>query len=130
MIVNRPTSAPSALPVFARTSSAASGLRFCGMIDEPVDHASDRRTKPNCADDQITNSSASRERCPAQMATAESASSAKSRADTASSEFAIGFWKPSSAAVMSRSMGKPVPARAAAPSGLSFIRAIASPKRP
>ena len=30
-------------PTLARTSSAASGLRFCGMIDEPVVKASDRR---------------------------------------------------------------------------------------
>ena len=27
-------------PVLARASSAASGLRFCGMIDEPVVNAS------------------------------------------------------------------------------------------
>ena len=31
-----PSSAPMMRPVLARTSSAASGLRFCGMIEEPV----------------------------------------------------------------------------------------------
>jgi hypothetical protein len=46
----------------ARTSSAASGLRFCGMIDEPVVNLSDSFTKRNCGVDQITISSASRDR--------------------------------------------------------------------
>ena len=130
MMVKSWTSEPMARPDFARTSSAASGLRFCGMMLEPVDHASDIRTNPNWADDQITISSARRERCCAQIATALSASSAKSRALTQSSEFAIGRSKPSAFAVMWRSMGKPVPASAAAPSGLSFMRTTASVKRP
>ena len=50
-------------PTLARTSSAASGLRFCGMIEEPVVNLSERRTKPNCGVTQITISSASRDRC-------------------------------------------------------------------
>ncbi len=36
MTISRPVSAPTIRPAFARTSSAASGLRFCGMIEEPV----------------------------------------------------------------------------------------------
>ena len=87
-------------PALARTSSAASGLRFCGMIEEPVVNLSDRRRRPASGEDQITISSAKRERCTAQMAEAESVSSTKSRSATASSEFAIGWAKPSAFAVM------------------------------
>ena len=77
-------------PVLARTSSAASGLRFCGMIEEPVVNLSDSRMKPTSGDVQITISSASRDRCTAAIAAAASVSSTKSRSDTASSEFAVG----------------------------------------
>src|SRR3546814_19156984 len=38
---------PAIRPAWPRTNSAASGLRFCGMIDEPVDHWSASETKPN-----------------------------------------------------------------------------------
>ena len=60
-----------------------------------------------------------------------SVSSTKSRAETASSELAIGRSKPSAAEVISRSMGKDVPASAAAPSGFSLSRAprIGEPAR-
>ena len=58
-----PTSAPVMRPVLARTSSAASGLRFCGMIELPVVNASDSRMKRNGALHQITISSAKRDRC-------------------------------------------------------------------
>ena len=80
--------------------------------------------KPKPALNQITISSARRDRCIAQIEAAASVSSAKSRADTASSELAMGRSKPSSAAVMCRSMGKDVPASAAAPSGDSFTRSL------
>ena len=39
-------SEPLMRPVLARTSSAASGLRFCGMIELPVVNASLSRMKP------------------------------------------------------------------------------------
>ena len=117
-------------PGFARISSAASGFRFCGMIEDPVEKRSLKLTKRNCALDQITSSSANRDRCTAQIAAAARNSSAKSRSLTASSEFAIGRSNPSAFAVISRSIGKLVPASAAAPSGLSFIRARASRNRP
>ncbi len=77
-------------PTLARTSSAASGLRFCGMIEEPVVNRSESRTKPNCGVIQITISSAKRDRCMAAIAAAASVSSAKSRSATASSELAVG----------------------------------------
>lgn len=51
------------------------------------------------------------------MFKAERTSRAKSREATASREFRMGALKPSSLAVKWRSMGKPVPARAAAPRG-------------
>ena len=50
-------------PLCPRTSSAASGLRFCGMIDEPVEYWSESLTKPKGALAQMISSSASRERC-------------------------------------------------------------------
>ncbi len=117
-------------PDLARTNSAASGLRFCGMIDEPDVNLSESLTKLNCADDQMTISSAKRERCTAVRLAAASASTTKSRSETASSEFAAGRSKPSAFAVMSRSIGNDVPASAAAPSGSSLRRVRASAKRP
>ena len=42
-VTSSATSAPTIRAEWPRTSSAASGLRFCGMIDEPVDKASGRR---------------------------------------------------------------------------------------
>src|SRR5688572_27014421 len=113
-------SAPKMRPALPRTSSAASGLRFCGMIEEPVVKRSESFTKPKEGDDQFTISSAKRERCAAQIEAADSVSRMKSREDTASSEFAIGRSKPSDFAVALRSMGNDVPASAAAPSGDSF----------
>ena len=109
-------------PERARTSSAASGLRFCGMIEEPVVNLSDSRSRPTSGDDHITISSAKRDRCTAVIAPAASVSSTKSRSATASSEFAIGRLKPSAFAVIARSIGNEVPASAAAPSGLSLRR--------
>ncbi len=117
-------------PALARTSSAASGLRFCGMIEEPVVKRSESETRPTRGEHQITISSAKRDRCTAVIAAADNVSSTKSRSETASSEFAIGRSKPSASAVMSRSTGNAVPASAAAPSGDSFSRLRASAKRP
>ena len=109
-------------PDLPRTSSAASGLRFCGMIEEPVEKRSDSEAKPNCGVAHSTISSAKRERCVAQIAAAASVSSAKSRSETLSSELAVGRSKPSAWAVAWRSIGNEVPASAAAPSGHSFMR--------
>ncbi len=123
-------SAPITRPVLARTSSAASGLRFCGMIEEPVVNLSESRTRPTSGDVQITISSAKRDMCTAAIEAADSVSSTKSRSDTASSELAIGRSKPSALAVAWRSIGNEVPASAAAPSGDSFNRLRASANRP
>ncbi len=93
-------------PTLARISSAASGLRFCGMIELPVVNLSESFTKPNCDDDQITSSSAKRLRCMAQRLAALSVSRMKSRSETASSELAVGRSKPSAfAPSSSRSIG-------------------------
>ena len=96
MTIRRPWKAPAIRPTLARTSSAASGLRFCGMIEEPVVKRSERWMKPNCGVIQNTISSASRDRCTAAIAPAASISSAKSRSETPSSELAIGRSKPRS----------------------------------
>jgi len=100
------------------------------MIDEPVVNRSERRMNPNWGVIQMTISSAKRDRCTAVMEAAASTSRAKSRSDTPSSELAIGRSKPSSSAVLARSMGKDVPASAAEPSGHSLRRLRASAKRP
>ena len=86
--------------------------------------------KPNPADDQMTISSAKRERWTAQRLAAASVSMTKSRSETASSEFAVGRSKPSAFAVIVRSIGNEVPASAAEPSGDSLSRFRASAKRP
>ena len=62
-MVSSAISAPVIRPLLPRTSSAASGLRFCGMMELPVENRSESATKPNCALDQSTSSSAKRERC-------------------------------------------------------------------
>ncbi len=129
-MVRRPIRLPKIRPLLPRISSAASGLRFCGMIELPLEKSSAMRTKPNCGVDHKTSSSPRRDRWTAAIAAAARNSSAKSRSDTASIEFAIGWVKPSSAAVIARSIGKLVPARAAAPSGHSFNRARPSRSRP
>ena len=54
----------------ARSSSAASGFFFCGMIEEPEAHASETSQKPNSWLDHSTISAPSRDRCVAQVAAA------------------------------------------------------------
>ncbi len=103
MTMSSAVCAPMMRPVLARTSSAASGLRFCGMIEEPVVNLSDSFTSAVSGEVQITISSASRDRCTAVIEAAASVSMTKSRSETASSEFAAGRAKPSAFAVMSRS---------------------------
>ena len=88
-----------------RTSSAGSGFFLLGMIDEPVENASDARMNPKRGFDHHVISSASRLRWTIPSATAASTSTTKSRSLTASSEFAVTPSKPSSAAVPSRSSG-------------------------
>ena len=55
---------------FARSSSAASGFFFCGMIDEPDAQASATSQKPNSSLDHSTSSAPRRERWVAQVAAA------------------------------------------------------------
>jgi hypothetical protein len=100
------------------------------MIDEPVVKASLICMNPNSWLDQSTSSSAIRERCTEQIASALTASSRKSRLPTASSELSMGRSKPSASAVAARSIGNVVPARAALPRGDSFMRFAASTRRP
>ena len=99
MTVRSATSDPITRPVLPRTSSAASGLRFCGIMLEPVVQRSGSRTKPKGADIQMMISSASRDRCMAAIAAADRNSSRLSRSDTESSELRVGPSKPSAFAV-------------------------------
>jgi hypothetical protein len=54
----------------ARSSSAASGFFFCGMMLEPEANASEGSQKRNSSLDQSTISAPSCERCVAQVAAA------------------------------------------------------------
>ena len=113
----------------ARSSSAASGFFFCGMIEEPEAKLSSTSQNPNSSLDHSTISAPSRDRCVAQVAAAPSMSSTKSRLETASSEFCETDSKPSSRATARRSMGKFTPARAPAPSGSDPAAASTNRKR-
>ena len=114
----------------ARSSSAASGFFFCGMIDEPDAHVvATPRQKPNSSEDHSTISAPSRDRCVAQVAAALRKSSTKSRLETASIEFGTTPAKPSSDATSRRSVGKFTPASAPAPSGSSVVEPSTASKR-
>ena len=66
---------PTARPARPRTSSAMSGFRFCGMIEDPVVIDSGNETHPNSGDDHSTNSCAIRLKSSIVNATTCSASS-------------------------------------------------------
>ena len=70
IVVSTATRLPCRRPLLPRISSATSGFFFCGMIDEPVAHASANSTKPNSAVAHSVRSAASRERCTPVMAAA------------------------------------------------------------
>jgi hypothetical protein len=100
----------------ARSSSAASGFFFCGMIEEPDAHASETSQKPNSSLDHSTISAPSRDRCVAQVAAADRKSSTKSRLETASIEFGAPT-RSRARGEQPRSVSKFTPASAPAPSG-------------
>ena len=58
-----PVSRPIAVPALPRTSSAASGFFFCGIIELPVAALSSSSAKPYSADVHSTSSSPIRDRC-------------------------------------------------------------------
>ena len=129
MVTSSATRSPTTRPVLPRISSAKSGFFFCGMMDDPVENASDSSMNPNSELDHSTISSHSRDRCMHDTLHAYDRSSRKSRSDTASSEFGITREKPSSAAVICRSSGYVVPASAAEPSGLASAAVRAAARR-
>src|SRR5262245_4381932 len=115
---------------FARSSSAASGFFFCGMIDEDDAQASETSQNPNSSDDHSTISAPSRDRWVAHVEAAERKSKTKSRFETASIEFGTTPpAKPSSEATSSRSVGKFTPASAPAPKGSSAVDASTTSNR-
>ena len=58
-----PVNRPIAVPALPRTSSAASGFFFCGIIELPVAALSSSSAKPYSADVHSTSSSPIRDRC-------------------------------------------------------------------
>ena len=65
-----PTRCAATRGALARSSSAASGFFFCGMIEEPDAHASETSQKPNSSLDHSTISAPRRERWVEQVAAA------------------------------------------------------------
>ena len=99
------------------------------MIDEPVQKRSAMSMKPTRGLIQMISSSAMRETCIISTEAAAQNSMAKSRSETASSELWHTSSKPSVCATRRRSIGKVVPASAAAPSGRRLTRLRVSSMR-
>ena len=112
-----------------RISSRTSGFFFCGMMLLPVQIASGNARKPNSCVLQRTHSSAQPARCSAIIVSTKTDSTAKSRSLETSRLLAATPSKPSSRATKSRSIGRLVPASAAAPSGRTFSRLRQSASR-
>ena len=62
-VLSRPISAPYTRPVFPGESSAKSGLRFCGIMLDPVTRSHPRRANPNSCYVHSTSSSAKGDMC-------------------------------------------------------------------
>ena len=63
MVTSRPTRSPTTRPILPRVSSAKSGFFFCGMIELPVEKASESVMKEYSDDDHRMISSHRRDRC-------------------------------------------------------------------
>src|SRR3989304_5849074 len=85
---------PYTRPVLPRASSATSGLRFWGMMLEPVANSSGSPMNPNSSLAQSTTSSASRETCIIVIAAADWNSATKSRSATAATLFSASRGQP------------------------------------
>ena len=120
---------PIKRPDLPRASSAMSGFRFCGMIEDPVAKASSSFAQPNSCDVHSTTSSPRRERWMPIIAVANKNSATKSRSLTASIEFAHGSIEAELAAVACGSSGSDEPASAPAPSGEYAVRRSQSRSR-
>ena len=125
MILSIATRFPCTVPTFARKSSIVSGFFFWGMMDDVEEYVSASSMNPNSDVLHNISSSAILDILVIRFENADTDSIIKSRLDTASCEFSMSESKPSSSHVNSRSMGKPVEANAAAPSGLLFVRLYA-----
>src|SRR5690625_5786008 len=99
------------------------------MIELPVQKRSAKPMNPKRGLIQIIHSSDKRDKCIKMSDAAEQNSILKSRSETASKELRQRLSKPSSLATMTRSMGKLVPAKAAAPRGSLLTRLRQSFKR-
>ena len=98
-------------------------------MDEPVEKVSDRVTNLNSLEHQLMISSQIRVICIMRILEFDKNSRIKSRSETASKELLYGFAKPIKSDVILRSIGKVVPASAAAPSGEISVCLILNSKR-
>ena len=86
-------------------------------MEDPVEKVSERVTNLNSLEHQLMISSQIRVICIIRILEFDKNSRIKSRSETASRELLYGFAKPIKSDVILRSIGKVVPAKAAAPSG-------------
>ena len=114
-VVSSPVRLPTRRPDFPRASSAMSGFFFCGMMLDPVDHASCSRANPNSLVAHRMTSSETRERSTPIIAVTNANSAAKSREAVPSMEFAQVPLNPSSDAMAWGSSPSDAPARAPPP---------------
>ena len=102
---SRVTRSPITRPALPRTSSAASGFFFCGMMLLPAATASRSSTNPNSAVAHRTISPASRDRWTISVAAADTNSTAKSRSAVASRLFSHSEENPNRSATSWGSIG-------------------------
>ncbi len=124
---------PAIRAALARTNSALSGFRFCGIMLDPVAYASSSSAQPSIGSVHRARSAASRDACVARIDATARNSCTTSRSLTASSEFSNGRPNPSRRAVAAASSPSVDVASAPAPSGQTEARsdhcAIRSPSR-
>ena len=123
MVTNKLVRFPMIRPVFPRINSKESGFFFCGIREEPVVKLSGNVINPNSVEFHSIKSSASLDKCKAQIEQVLENSTKRSRSATASIPFAVilgspfASTKPSTLAVKSRSRVRVVPAMAPEPKG-------------
>ena len=119
-VASSPVRLPISRPALPRASSATSGFFFCGMMLDPVDHASAKRGESELLgdpDDHVLTQPGEVDARSGRRRTRPPPP--RSRADVPSIELATLLVNPSSLATASGSRPREVPARAAEPYGLT-----------
>ena len=98
-------------------------------MEEPVENVSERVTNLNSLEHQLMISSQIRVICIMRILEFDKNSKMKSRSETASRELLYGYANPIKSDVIFRSIGKVVPAKAAAPRGDTSVCLILNSKR-